>query len=62
VTILGLYRAESQAELNELLVALPLYEWMRTTVPPLFQHPNDPESRERSSGFRRTASPHGAET
>ena len=40
--ILGLYRADSQAELEALLGALPLYEWMSVTVTPLEQHPNDP--------------------
>ena len=49
VTILGLYRADSKAELNELLGALPLYEWMHTSITPLLQHPNDPEGRERAS-------------
>ena len=39
---LGLYRAGSRAELDALLVALPLYEWMRTSITPLVQHPNDP--------------------
>src|SRR5437870_2358716 len=41
-TVLGLYRAGSKAELNGLLGALPLYEWMRTSITPLVQHPNDP--------------------
>jgi muconolactone delta-isomerase len=41
-TILGLYRAGSRAELDGLLGALPLYEWMHTSVTPLVQHPNDP--------------------
>jgi muconolactone D-isomerase len=49
VTILGLYRADSKAELNELLGALPLYEWMHTSITPLLQHPNDPGERERAS-------------
>src|SRR5580704_13672769 len=40
--VLGLYRAENKAELDELLGALPLYEWMRTSITPLLQHPNDP--------------------
>jgi muconolactone delta-isomerase len=62
VTILGLYRADGQAELNELLATLPLYEWMRTTVTPLFQHPNDPAKRERALGLRCTPSSHGADT
>ncbi len=41
--VLGLYRASSRQELDELLSALPLYEWMRTTTTPLLQHPNDPQ-------------------
>ena|SRR5437016_5634036 len=41
-TVLGLYRAGSKAELDGLLSALPLYEWMRTSITPLVQHPNDP--------------------
>ena len=40
--VLGLYRAGSRAELETLLVALPLYEWMHTSITPLVQHPNDP--------------------
>jgi muconolactone D-isomerase len=39
---LGLYRAESETELDGLLSALPLYEWMTVTVTGLEQHPNDP--------------------
>jgi muconolactone D-isomerase len=38
----GLYRAESEAQLNGLLGALPLYAWMHVTVTPLELHPNDP--------------------
>ena len=41
-TVLGLYRAGSRAELDALLGALPLYEWMRTSITPLIHHPNDP--------------------
>jgi len=41
-TVLGLYRAGSKAELDRLLAALPVYEWMRTFIPSLVQHPNDP--------------------
>jgi muconolactone D-isomerase len=40
--VFSLYRAESETELNNLLQALPLYEWMRITVTPLAPHPNDP--------------------
>jgi muconolactone D-isomerase len=38
----GLYRADSEAELADLLAALPLYDWMDITVTPLETHPNDP--------------------
>jgi muconolactone D-isomerase len=41
-TVLGLFRADSRAELNGLLRALPLYEWMRMDITALGQHPNDP--------------------
>jgi len=41
-TVLGLYRAGSKADLDGLLGALPLYEWMRTSITPLVQYPNDP--------------------
>jgi muconolactone delta-isomerase len=40
--VLGLYRADSEAHLDDLLRALPLHEWMRVTVTPLAPHPNDP--------------------
>jgi muconolactone delta-isomerase len=40
---LGLYCADSEAQLAALLNALPLYDWMRITVTPLEPHPNDPE-------------------
>jgi muconolactone D-isomerase len=39
---LGLYRAESEAQLTGLLRALPLYDWMHVTVTSLEPHPNDP--------------------
>ena len=39
---LGLYRADSEAQLAGLLGALPLYDWMNITVTPLEAHPNDP--------------------
>jgi muconolactone D-isomerase len=38
----GLYRADSGAQLDGLLTALPLYQWMQVTVTPLEPHPNDP--------------------
>ena len=40
--VLGLYRAESETELDGLLSALPLYKWMTITVTGLERHPNDP--------------------
>jgi muconolactone D-isomerase len=43
-TVLGIYRAGSKVELEALLVALPLYEWMETSITTLTQHPNDPAS------------------
>jgi muconolactone D-isomerase len=39
---LGLYRADSEAQLTALIRALPLYDWMQVTVTPLESHPNDP--------------------
>jgi muconolactone D-isomerase len=39
---LGLYYADSEAQLTDLLRALPLYDWMNITVTPLDAHPNDP--------------------
>jgi muconolactone D-isomerase len=39
---LGLYRADSKAQLAGLLGALPLCDWMNITVTPLEPHPNDP--------------------
>jgi muconolactone D-isomerase len=41
---LGLYCADSAAQLAGLLSALPLYDWMNITVTPLEPHPNDPLS------------------
>jgi len=43
--IIGLYRADSETQLDRLLGGLPLYEWMHVTVTPLKPHPNDPETR-----------------
>jgi len=40
--IVGLYRADSETELDGLLEALPLSAWMQVTVTPLEPHPNDP--------------------
>ena len=44
-TALGLYAADSEADLDGLLRALPLADWMHITVTPLAAHPNDPAAR-----------------
>jgi muconolactone D-isomerase len=44
---IGLYRAFSQAQLEDLLAALPLADWLRVTVTPLAAHPNDPATASR---------------
>ncbi len=41
-TAIGLYCADSEAELDGLLAALPLADWLHITVTPLEAHPNDP--------------------
>jgi muconolactone delta-isomerase len=41
----GLYRANGETHLDDLLAALPLYEWMHVTVTPLEPHPNDPAAQ-----------------
>ena len=41
-TAVGLYRADSEAELDGLLGALPLGDWLHVTVTQLDAHPNDP--------------------
>jgi muconolactone D-isomerase len=46
-TAVGLYRADSEAELAGLLGALPLADWLRVTVTPLEAHPNDPAEASR---------------
>lgn len=46
-TAIGLYRADSEAELDGLLGALPLADWLRITVTPLEGHPNDPTEASR---------------
>jgi muconolactone delta-isomerase len=50
--VLGLYRAGSETELDGLLRALPLYEWMRVSVTPLAPHPNDPARSPMTDGNR----------
>jgi muconolactone delta-isomerase len=44
---IGLYRADSEADIDGLLRDLPLSEWMRVTVTPLQPHPNDPAAQQR---------------
>ncbi|NUR75614.1 MAG: muconolactone delta-isomerase [Thermoleophilia bacterium] len=46
-TAIGLYRAFSQAQLEDLLAALPLADWLRVTVTPLAAHPTDPATASR---------------
>ena len=46
-TAIGLYRVDSEAELDGLLAALPLADWLRVTVTPLEAHPNDPATAAR---------------
>ena len=46
-TSIGLYRADSEADLDGLLAALPLADWLRVTVTPLEAHPNDPATASR---------------
>ena len=41
-TAVGIYAADSKTELDALLGALPLADWMQITVVPLTPHPNDP--------------------
>jgi muconolactone delta-isomerase len=40
--VVGLYRADNEAQLDRLLDSLPLAEWMHVTVTRLDRHPNDP--------------------
>jgi muconolactone D-isomerase len=46
-TAIGLYRADSEAELDGLLAALPIADWLHETVTPLEGHPNDPAGTSR---------------
>jgi muconolactone D-isomerase len=46
-TAIGLYRADSQAQLDGLLASLPLADWLRVAVTPLAVHPNDPATASR---------------
>ncbi len=53
-TVVGLYEASTASELDELLHTLPLYDWMRITVTPLSQHPNDPAAMSVESATARS--------
>jgi muconolactone D-isomerase len=46
-TAIGLYRARDAAELDDLLGALPLADWLRVSIIPLAAHPNDPATASR---------------
>ena len=46
-TAIGLYRADTEAELDDLLGELPLADWLWVTVTPLSPHPNDPATASR---------------
>jgi muconolactone delta-isomerase len=50
-SVLGLYRADSETELDRLLDALPLRDWMTVTVTPLGPHPNDPANGQVRAGL-----------
>ncbi|HEY5221700.1 MAG TPA: muconolactone Delta-isomerase family protein [Microbacteriaceae bacterium] len=39
---LGLWSADTEADLNEILASLPLHVWMTVEITPLNRHPNDP--------------------
>jgi muconolactone delta-isomerase len=56
--VLGLYRADSATHLDDLLRALPMYEWMRLSVTPLEPHPNDPAAATRAIHERSLPDPH----
>jgi muconolactone delta-isomerase len=52
---IGLFRADDEAELHEILASLPLHIWMKVTITPLTPHPNDPEYRAlQAAGHRQT--------
>ena len=46
---IGLFRADDERELREILASLPLHIWMQVTITPLNPHPNDPEYRARQA-------------
>ena len=48
-SVLGLYCAGSETELEGLLSGLPLHEWMKVTITALEPHPNDPAAAQATS-------------
>ena len=48
-SVLGLYCAGSETELEGLLSGLPLHEWMKVTITALKPHPNDPAAAKATS-------------
>ena len=48
-SVLGLYSAGSETELEGLLSGLPLHEWMKVTITALKPHPNDPAAAKATS-------------
>jgi muconolactone D-isomerase len=42
---LGLWKANSEAELKGIIATLPLQKWMTVEITPLNPHPNDPASK-----------------
>jgi muconolactone D-isomerase len=41
---LGLWRADDEAEMQDIVASLPLHKWMTVALTPLAPHPNDPGS------------------
>ena len=39
---LGLWQVRDDAEMQDILMSLPLYQWMTIEATPLTEHPNDP--------------------
>jgi muconolactone D-isomerase len=48
---LGLWRANDQQQLQEILATLPLHVWMTVELTPLLPHPNDPGASTSGSGY-----------
>jgi muconolactone D-isomerase len=42
---LGLWSADGEDELKDILATLPLHVWMTVEITPLNPHPNDPASK-----------------